>query len=170
MPRLKQRGKRRRDEARLIRLATKADRDTICRLVDAAYRHYIPRIGKPPGPMLDDYARRIEEGQTWVLEDAGEIVGILVLEQGPAGFLLDNIAVLPDRQGNGFGRALIEFAEAEAGRRGFDEIHLYTHAMMSENIALYRRLGFVVTHQVNEKGYARFYMAKRLESRGRTKS
>jgi hypothetical protein len=26
-----------------------------------AYRHYIARIGKPPGPMLDDYAVRVSE-------------------------------------------------------------------------------------------------------------
>ena len=114
--------------------------------------HYIARIGKPPGPMLDDYTTRIADRQAWVLEDDGRIVGILVLEQGPQGLLLDNIAVLPDRQGRGFGRALIEFAEAETRRRGFGEIHLYTHALMSENIALYRGIGFVETHRVNEKG------------------
>ena len=83
--------------------------------------------------------------------------------QTPAGFLLDNIAVLPDCQGKGFGRALIEFAEAEARRRGFGEIHLYTHALMTENIALYRRIGFVETHRVSEKGYDRVYMTKRLQ-------
>ena len=65
-------------------------------------------------------------------------------------------------RGEGFGRALIEFAEAETRRRGFGEIHLYTHALMSENIALYRRLGFVETHRVSEKGYNRVYMTKRL--------
>ena len=87
----------------------------------------IPRIGKPPGPMLDDYPQRIADEQTWVLEDAGRIVGILVLEETSSGFLLDNIAVLPDCQGKGFGRRLIEFAEAEARRRGFHEILLREH-------------------------------------------
>jgi ribosomal protein S18 acetylase RimI-like enzyme len=76
--------------------------------------------------------------------------------------LLDNIAVLPDCQGMGFGRTLIGFAEAEARRRGFNEIHLYTHALMTENIALYRRTGFIETQRVTEKGYDRVYMSKRL--------
>ena len=58
--------------------------------------------------------------------------------------------------------ALIDFAEAEARRRGFAEIQLYTHALMTENIALYRRIGFVETHRVSEKGYDRVYMSKRL--------
>ena len=146
----------------MIRLATLADAGPVRSIVDAAYGHYIARIGKPPGPMLDDYTRRIADRQVWVLEDDGPIVGILVLEQGPHGVLLDNIAVLPERQGRGFGRALIEFAEAETRRRGFGEIHLYTHALMSENIALYRRIGFVETQRVTEKGYDRVYMTKRL--------
>jgi ribosomal protein S18 acetylase RimI-like enzyme len=148
--------------APMIRGATIADAEAVRSIVDAAYGHYVARIGKPPGPMLDDYAKRIAERQTWVLEDAGRIAGILVLEQGPSRLLLDNIAVLPDWQGKGFGHALIAFAEAEARRRGFDEIGLYTHALMSENIALYRRIGFVETHRRTEKGYDRIYMTKRL--------
>jgi ribosomal protein S18 acetylase RimI-like enzyme len=146
----------------MIRAATAADVEQVQSVVDAAYGHYIARIGKPPGPMLDDYAKRVADRQTWVLEDGGRIVGILVLEQVPPGFLLDNIAVLPDCQGKGFGHTLIGFAEAEARRRGFDAIHLYTHALMSENIALYLRAGFIETRRVSEKGYDRIYMTKRL--------
>ena len=147
----------------MIRAAGTHDAPAMFDVVRAAYQHYIARIGKPPGPMLDDYPRRIADGQAWVLEDGGHIVGILVLEATQAGFLLDNIAVLPEYQGKGQGRILIEFAEAEARRRGFQEIHLYTHALMTENIALYRRIGFVETHRVSEKGYDRVYMTKPLQ-------
>ena len=150
----------------MIRAAAAIDYEAIRDVVHAAYRHYIARIGKPPGPMLDDFSRRIADEQAWVLEEDGRIAGVLVLEEGPQGLLLDNIAVLPDRQGRGFGRRLIEFAETEARRRGFSEIHLYTHALMTENIALYRRIGFVETHRVSEKGYDRVYMTKRLVGAG----
>jgi ribosomal protein S18 acetylase RimI-like enzyme len=146
----------------MIRAATATDVKAVRNVVDTAYGVYVARIGKPPGPMLDDYARRIADRQTWVLEDDGRIVGILVLEQGPSGLQLDNIAVMPDSQGKGFGSALIGFAEAEARRLGFGEIHLYTHALMTENIALYRRIGFVETHRGSEKGYDRVYMTKHL--------
>ena len=147
----------------MIRPARPGEADTLRDVVHTAYRHYIPRIGKPPGPMLDDYAARIADGQAWVLEDARRIMGILVLEETPEGFLLDNIAILPEGQGKGYGRALIEFAEAEARRRGFAEIRLYTHEMMTENIALYTRIGYVETHRVSEKGYDRVYMTKQLK-------
>jgi hypothetical protein len=53
------------DEPR-IRAATAADVSAITEIVDQAYRHYIARMGKPPGPMLDDYAARVLEGVVWV--------------------------------------------------------------------------------------------------------
>jgi ribosomal protein S18 acetylase RimI-like enzyme len=148
----------------MIRPARDGEADTLRSIVTAAYAGYIPRIGKPPGPMLDDYARRIADRQAWVLEDAGRVVGVLVLEQRPDAFMLDNIAVHPDAQGSGHGRALVAFAEAEALRRGWREIRLYTHALMTENQALYRRLGFVETHRASEHGFDRVYMAKLLSS------
>ena len=42
---------------------------------------------------------------------------------------------------------------------------LYTHVLMVENVAIYRRLGFEETHRVTEKGYDRVYMAKDLTER-----
>jgi len=113
--------------------------------------------------MLDSYEQRVADEQVWVMEDAGRIIGILVLEEDSDGLLLDNIAVLPECQGKGHGRLLIEFAEAEARRRGYRQIRLYTHVMMTENIALYRRIGYVETHRISEKGYERVYMTKQLQ-------
>ena len=146
----------------MIRPAHLNEADAVRNVVHSAYDHYTARIGKPPGPMLDDYAQRIAAAQTWVLEDADDILGILVLEETAEGLLLDNIAVLPSQQGRGVGRALLEFAEAEARRRGRDAIHLYTHMLMTENVALYGRIGYVETRRVTEKGYDRIYMTKKL--------
>ena len=146
----------------MIRPAGPADAATVSDIVDAAYRGYIPRIGKPPGPMLDDYSRRIAAGQVSVLADAAGIVGVLVLEETADGFLLNNIAVAPRGQGKGHGRALLAFAEAEAVRRGWRDIRLYTNALMTENIALYLRIGYVETARVTELGFDRVYMSKPL--------
>jgi ribosomal protein S18 acetylase RimI-like enzyme len=144
----------------MIRLARADEADAIRDVVHASYQHYIARMGKPPGPMLDDYVQRIADGQAWVLEKADRIAGVLVLEESPTSLLLDNIAVRPEYQGQGVGRALLEFAEAEARRRGFSAIDLYTHVLMTENIALYGRIGYAETRRVTEKGYDRVYMTK----------
>jgi ribosomal protein S18 acetylase RimI-like enzyme len=89
-------------------------------------------------------------------------LGLVVLEDQDGYLLLDNVAVAPAAQGQGLGRKLIAFAEGEAVRRGYDELRLYTHVLMVENIALYQRLGFVEIGRVQEKGFDRVYMAKRL--------
>ena len=54
------------------------------------------------------------------------------------------------------------FAEAEARRHGWREIRLYTHVLMTENQALYCRLGYAETHRVTEHGFERVYMSKPL--------
>lgn len=150
------------DGAGEIRLAGGADLEAVRTLVHDAYVHYVPRIGKEPGPMRDDYERRIAAAQTWLLERNETPLGLVVLEDQADFLLLDNVAVAPAAQGRGFGRKLIAFAEDEAVRRGYGEIRLYTHALMVENIALYQRLGFVEIGRVQEKGFDRVYMAKRL--------
>jgi GNAT superfamily N-acetyltransferase len=146
-----------------IRAATPADRGAVEAIVRDAYSIYIPRIGKPPGPMLDDYAQLINDGRVSVLEEPpGDIAGVIVLLPKADHLLLDNIAVQPDRQGRGIGRRLITFAEREASRLGFVELRLYTHEKMVENIALYARVGFVETGRGRQDGYDRVFMTKRL--------
>jgi GNAT superfamily N-acetyltransferase len=146
-----------------IRRATDADLAAVEQVVQDAYRIYIPRIGKPPGPMLDDYSARIAEGSVSVVEAGdGTTAGIVVLLPEVDHLLLDNIAVRPDHQGQGFGRVLLEFAEQRARQLGYNEIRLYTHEKMTENIGLYARIGFAETGRGHQDGYDRVFMTKRL--------
>jgi GNAT superfamily N-acetyltransferase len=147
-----------------IRPAAPFDLKQVEAVVRAAYSGYIARIGREPGPMLEDYASLIAQGRVHVLDDGG-VVGVLVLVPEPGAMLLDNVAVDPAAQGKGFGRLLLAFAEQEARRQGFEVIRLYTHVLMTENLALYPRLGYVETHRGEEKGFSRVYMAKRLVER-----
>ena len=145
-----------------IRAATAADVPAIAEIVDQAYRHYITRLGKPPGPMLDDYAARVSEGTVWVLEEGTVLAAIIVLLPAPNYLLLDNIAVSPARQSLGLGRQLLAFAETEALRRGYREIRLYTHQTMVENQRLYASIGYEETGRGAEAGYDRVFMRKQL--------
>ena len=139
-----------------IRAATADDVPAIADVVGQAYRHYIARIGKPPGPMLNDYGARVLEGVVWVLEEGSVIAGIIVLLPATDYLLLDNIAVSPARQGSGLGRRLLAFAEAEVLRRGYREIRLYTHQTMVENQRLYASIGYEETGCGTEAGCDRF--------------
>ncbi len=146
----------------MIRRARPADQVAVEAIVHDAYAIYLARMDKPPGPMLDDYAALIDDGAVSVLDDDGTIRATIVLLPQADHLLLDNIAVRPDSQGMGHGRRLIGFAEAEARRLGFTEVRLYTHQTMTENIALYQRLGFVETGRGRENGYDRVFMTKRV--------
>jgi ribosomal protein S18 acetylase RimI-like enzyme len=145
----------------MIRPANPRDRAAVEAIVHAAYAMYVERIGKAPGPMLDDYARLIDEGSVSVIEAPdGVIAALIVLLPRPGHLLLDNVAVHPDHQGRGLGRRLVAFAEEEARRLGYAELRLYTHQRMTENIALYTRLGFRETGRGTEAGYDRVFMTK----------
>ena len=147
----------------MIRRARPVDRAAVEAIVADAYGIYIERIGKKPGPMLDDYGRLIAAGAVRVIEEpVGTIAALIVLLPKRDHLLLDNIAVRPDRQGQGLGRRLIAFAECQARQLGHTELRLYTHVTMTENIALYRKLGFVETHRGRQDGYDRAFMAKPL--------
>jgi GNAT superfamily N-acetyltransferase len=146
----------------VIRQAEPADRAVIERVVCEAYLRYIPRIGKAPAPMNDDYQKRIAEGVVTVLTVQDEVVGLVVLLPKTDYLLLDNLAVTPKRQGSGLGRRLVAFAEAEALRLGYAEIRLYTNIAMHENLAIYTKLGYQEFGRAQEDGFSRVFMRKQL--------
>ena len=139
------------------RLARPEEAPALRDLVRAAYAHYVPRLGREPTPMGDDYAARIAAGQAWWVPD---IAVIVLVEQD--GMLLDNIAVAATARGQGIGRALIAFAQAQALARGHARLWLYTNEKMVENIALYLALGFIETHRETQASFRRVFMEKRL--------
>ena len=96
--------------------------------------------------------------------DERGISGILVLVPEERAMLLDNVAIRPDAQGRGYGRTLIGFAERMARERGLRAVRLYTNEAMTENVALYGRLGFVETHRADEHGFRRVHMTKLLDA------
>lgn len=145
-----------------LRPATRDDLAAVQEIVRASYAHYTARIGREPGPMLDDYAVLIGEGRVQVAERDGIVQGVLVLIQQGDAMLLDNVAVAPAAQGSGLGRMMLEFAEQAAVEAGYRAIKLYTNEAMTENVALYKRIGYAETHRVEEKGLRRVYMRKPL--------
>jgi ribosomal protein S18 acetylase RimI-like enzyme len=141
-----------------IRPATMADAERLRSIARAAYAKYVPRIGREPPPMGADFAAHIADGAAVVIESDGVLLGYMIGWPEADAYFIDNIAVGPAAQGHGLGRALIEHAAGEARRLGLPALRLYTNAAMTENLAMYRRIGFVETHRAMEHGLNRVYM------------
>ncbi|MFD9907116.1 GNAT family N-acetyltransferase [Streptomyces sp. NPDC059063] len=147
--------------ATAIRLATAADVPAVKAITDAAYHHYIDRIGRVPAPMEADHAADVAAGRVYVTGDP--VVGLVVVYAYEDHLYLDNIAVSPDAKGTGLGRRLLEFVDAHARALKLPEIRLYTNAMMWENQKMYPRFGYDFVERRVEGIYDRFHYRKRLD-------
>jgi ribosomal protein S18 acetylase RimI-like enzyme len=145
-----------------LRRGTAADLPAIKAVIDAAYSRYLTRMDKPPAPMLRDYGPSVEDGTTWVT--GSPIIAVLTLYPRDDHLFVESIAIHPSAQGRGLGRALMSFAEQEATRLGLPRMALVTHEVMTENQAIYARLGYTEVERRAEDGYRRIYLEKRLSS------
>jgi GNAT superfamily N-acetyltransferase len=146
-----------------IRRAAESDATSVADCAVEAFRHYIPRLGLAPIPMTRDYGAAIANAQVWIATQHGETIAALVLDTTDEGFLIDVIAVLPQHQGTGVGRALLELAEQEALRQGHDSIYLFTNEKMTENRALYERIGYVEYKRLAFAERTRVFLRKPLK-------
>lgn len=143
-----------------IHRARPEDSPFIRDIAAAAYAPYVKRIGRKPAPMVADFAALIDAAEVWIAVDFAEILGYIVMRPRADGLHIENVAVSPPRHGEGVGKALLDFAEAEAARVGILRMDLYTNAQMRENLALYPRLGWVETARRTENGFERVYFEK----------
>ncbi|MDB5998639.1 MAG: hypothetical protein JWP52_338 [Rhizobacter sp.] len=112
--------------------------------------------------MLQDYSAVIRTEHVVVAEEHGKVVGVLVLAETHDGFLLDNVAVAPSRKGHGIGKVLLVHAEDEARARGHGSLYLYTNEKMTENLALYAKVGYVEYERRQGDGFCRVFLRKAL--------
>src|SRR5215470_4762997 len=153
---------------KMIRRATKDDVARIVEVARAAYIKYVPRMGRAPPPMLADFAAEVAAGRVVVIEIARAAEGYLISWPKMEAYFIDNIAVDPAHQGLGLGRQLMEYAVRETKRHNLSATQLYTNATMTENLAMYARMGFVETRRVMETqfhietGFPRVYMCRIL--------
>jgi ribosomal protein S18 acetylase RimI-like enzyme len=115
--------------------------------------------------MSADHAALARDGALWVAEDEASVVGVLVLLAARDHLLVESVAVAPEAQRSGVGRALLAFAEHHALEAGLPELRLYTHELMTANIALYERLGYRITHRTEQDGFARVHLAKGVQAK-----
>ena len=145
-----------------LRRAAADDAAAVRALTRAAYAKWVPLIGREPKPMQADYERAMREHRIDLALVADELAGLIETIEQPDHLLIENVAVAPAFQGKGLGRRLMAHAERLAVQRGRTEIRLYTNARFTENVALYRRLGYRIDREETGPLGVAVYMSKPL--------
>jgi tRNA (guanine37-N1)-methyltransferase len=90
---------------------------------------------------LDDVGASLTTTQTWVARKAGRLVGAVRTSRHDDDWFIGRLCVVPDLQGRGLGRRLLEHAESTAPD-GIRTMSLVTGARSLDNLRRYRKAGY----------------------------
>jgi ribosomal protein S18 acetylase RimI-like enzyme len=146
-----------------LRAVRLEDAPIIHAVTRAAYLQWVPHLGREPVPMQADYDKAVRENLIDVVLKHDAMVALIEMVPQDDYLYIKNVAVIPAFQGKGIGRHLLWHAERLARSKGLDVMKLRTNSAMTSNIALYRRVGYVVDAEVEFAGGHAVHMSKRLE-------
>ena len=149
-----------------FRRAAVTDAAAIRELTRDAYAKWVALIGREPKPMLADYEAAVQRHRFDLIYLDGVLAGLIETINEGHQLLIENVAVSPAFQRRGLGAKLMAQAEAVAMSLGHNRIWLYTNARFTENVRLYRKLGYGVDSQEDiGGGTIRINMSKALSPR-----
>jgi GNAT superfamily N-acetyltransferase len=135
-----------------------ADWERVRALILDAFASMEGRIDPPssalrltPQSMAADAAK----GALLLAEREGALVGCVFVRPKEDALHIGKLAVRPDLQGSGIGKALVTAARAEARARGLTALELQTRIELAENHAAFARMGFVKSGETAHPGYDR---------------
>lgn len=111
-------------------------------LAFAAHPGLIPADGSTVDLATLESAAR--HRRLWLAEQDGEVIGFALVIEVAGVAHLEQIAVIPEHHGQGFGTKLLDTAVAWAADQGHLAITLSTFADVAWNRPFYERRGFVV--------------------------
>jgi RimJ/RimL family protein N-acetyltransferase/N-acetylglutamate synthase-like GNAT family acetyltransferase len=146
-----------------LRRAGREDAAAFGLLQGAAYAWNRSELGVEPMPLLMSPEEVLERYETWLLEEAAQLVAALALDPRPDHLLIWSLATDPARQNGGIGRSLLEAAERRARDLGLREIRLFTGAPLRKNIDWYGRRGYAVSRTEDLPDRSLVHMTKTIE-------
>lgn len=130
----------------LVRRAAVEDATEVSRVIHETFssvrEHYTDSAFEDVTPKPGEIAQRLTDGAIWVAEIGGDIVGTVTLLTEPEGYYVRSMAVLPQAQGRGIGRTLLEALHAHATAGELKRIFLYTLPFQQGARALYEKHGY----------------------------
>ena len=143
-----------------IRLAIADDLLDVQSCARAAYSKYVERMGREPAPMVADFANQIDLSQVYTALCKSLFTGYVVFYPEADHLHLESVAVVPSYAGQGIGKRLIEYVEQTARDNGLNAVELYTNKVMTENLTMYPKLGYVEIERKQQVGFSRVFFRK----------
>lgn len=145
------------------------DWDTLMRLLHAAFAGQNGRID-PPSSLhrldIQSIALKARDEVLFIATENAALIGCIFAKPRADALYVGKLAVWPECQGKGIGRALMQAAEDLARATGLSVLELDTRIELTENHATFAALGFVKTAEKAHDGYTRptfITMRKRLD-------
>ena len=146
-----------------FRRANESEALLIQEIVCAAYAKWISVIGREPTPMTADFNKAILMHDFDLAIFDEEVSGLIETCWRADHLWIENVAVHPNRQKIGIGRALLALAERKATQAGLREIRLQTNKAFGSNIALYRAQGYEIDRYEAFLGGTTVFMSKMIQ-------
>lgn len=134
--------------------------------VDDFFEKCFSAVGIPYSPVdrhadiADVEANYMQSGCFWCLFDNDVLIGtvaIRIIDAANKVVELKRMFVLPEYQGKGYGRFLLNHAIDYAGKQQYSKICLDTRKQFSAAQHLYRSSGFLETEKYNDNDKAELY-------------
>ncbi len=148
----------------VLRRAVLEDVPDIRALTIRAYAKWMEVTPRPPRPMTADYNQAFLEHRFDLLADRGELIGLVETVAQDDELMIVNVAIAPERQGEGHGVRLMRHAEEIARISGLAGTRLYTNKLMVSNIVLYEQLGYIFEKETyHDLGTVAVHMTRSLQ-------
>lgn len=109
---------------------------------------------------LDEMRAELANANGWVARVGPRLVGAIRVRETDDLLLIGRIAIAPDMQGSGIGRALLEAAERDSRA---PEAELFTGSLSEANVRLYESCGYRIAERVDQgDGTEQLFMRKTL--------
>lgn len=133
--------------------------EALLSLIMAAFAYMETRIDPPSSAHRltpETVKQKAQDEICFLATDGDALIGCLFCKPEPPGHLyVGKLAVSPSAQGKGYGRALLDAAEAEARALALPALRLETRIELTENHRRFEAYGFRKSAERSHPGYDR---------------
>lgn len=124
-----------------FRPANPADTEAIRLCIARAFASALQDIADLPD-VTSGIGEDIAAHDVTVAQEGPRILGVIIFGAVADAVMIFNLAVLPETQGRGVARRLLEIAESSARNRNRPYLRLRTHKLMQDTRSIYSHLGW----------------------------